>query len=190
MPIPRFSAVLTHPSRSRRRARAFPVVLGVLLVAGLGVLPTSVAMAGTDTLLVVNEGIGGVKLGQTPQQVKKAVGLPAGGKSATKSQYWDYDNKPPYAQVGFGNDKRVDFITPNSSRDRTGQGIGEGSSLSALQQAYPNADCTTQIGNGQVTELGCDVKKQLPDGKTLSTNFLFGTVDGSGGVITIYIAEF
>ena len=156
----------------------------------LGIAPVAAGAAGASTLIVVNEGIGGVDIGQTAQQVKKEVGTPTSKQSSSSAAEWYYDNKPPFAEVSFGNNKRVSFLAPNSARDKTSKGIGEGSSKAQVQAAYPNASCSPQPGPGGKTDLSCGITKHLPGGKTIETSFVFSTANGSGGVNEVYISEF
>jgi hypothetical protein len=141
-----------------------------------------------NTLIVVNKGIGGVDIGQTARQVQREAGKPTSKSTAAKS--WYYDTTPPYAQVGFGNNKRVNLISPNSTRDKTSKGIGEGSSEAQVRAAYPNAICDPQPGPGGTRDLSCGITKKLSGGKTVETSFTFSTLDGGGGVNSVYITEF
>ena len=170
-----------HAHRSGRG-----IVLSVVLVA-LVIAPVAAAKS-AGTMIVINEGIGPVHIGQTLKQVQQAAGKPTSKSSAAMS--WYYDTTPPYAQVSFGKNKRVTLISPNSARDKTSKGIGEGSLEAEVQAAYPNARCGPQPGPGGTTDLSCEITKHLPGGKTIATSFVFGTADGSGGVSSIYIGEF
>lgn len=186
----------------RRLLASLSVSLVAVLVCGCLLLLAATASAiGTltfpllhaeaksaDALIVVNEGIGPVHIGQTFKQVQQEAGKPTSKSAAAMS--WYYDNKPPYAQVGFGKNKRVNLISPNSVRDKTSKGIGEDSSEAQVQAAYPNARCGPQPGPGSVTDLSCEITKHLPGGTTIVTSFTFSTADGSGGVNSVYISEF
>jgi len=183
-------SMTTSSSKSSRPARVTwsgGIVLSVVLVA-LGIAPVAAAAKSAGTLIVVNEGIGPVHIGQTLKQVQQAAGKPTSKSAAARS--WYYDNKPPYAQVSYGKNKRVSLISPNSARDKTSKGIGEGSSEAQVQAAYPNARCGPQPGPGGTTDLSCEITKHLPGGTTIATSFTFSTADGSGGVSSIYISEF
>ncbi len=156
-------------------------------LATMGAVAPVTAEANTKgTVIEINQGIGSVDIGQTAKQVQKEAGTPTSG-SSTVSLF--YDNKAPFAEVSFGSNKRVDFISPNSSRDKTSKGIGEGSSEARVRAAYPNAKCAPQPGRGGTRDLNCGITKKLPGGKTVETSFTFNTANGSGGVSTVSISE-
>jgi hypothetical protein len=178
------SSRLLHPTRVMW---SYGIVLSVVLMA-LGIAPVAAEAKSASNLIVINEGIGSVHIGQTLKQVQQAAGTPTSKSTAAMS--WYYDNKPPYAQVGFGKNKRVDLMSPNSARDKTSKGIGEGSSEAQVQAAYANATCGPQPGPGGTSDLSCEIIKHLPGGKTIDTSFTFSTANGSGGVSSIYISEF
>lgn len=174
-------------STPARRLTAGLALAGGILAAMGAVAPAAEAKA-SGTLIEINEGIGAVHIGQTLKQVQKEAGSPT-SKSA-RAMSWYYDYSAPFAQVSYGSNKLVDSVNPNSAKDKTSQGIGEGSSEEQVQAAYPNATCTPQPGPGATPNLDCAITKKLPAGKTIETSFDFGTANGSGGVNSIYITEF
>lgn len=176
--------------QTRRLHTSIAAALVAVMVCGCSLLPVATASAKTpSTLIVVNEGIGSVHIGQTPAQVEQEVGTPTSKQASSSSANWYYDNKPPFAEIVFGTDKRVTFLAPNSTRDKTSKGIGEGSSKAQVRAAYPKAKCAPQPGPGGKTDLTCDISKKLAGGTTIETSFTFNTANGSGGVNEVDISE-
>lgn len=156
-------------------------------LATMGAVAPVTAEANTKgTVIEINQGIGAVHLGQTLNQVQSEVGKPT--QKSPDAKTWFYDSSAPFAELGYTSNKRINYITPNSTKDKTSKGIGEGSSVTALKTAYPNAKCAPQLGVGNATVLGCDIKGRLKNGKSVDTNFMFSTSDGSGGISTITIS--
>jgi hypothetical protein len=181
------------PSNVQSRRISLSVALVAVVIGGCSLLLapiTSVAEAkSADSLIVVNEGIGPVRIGQTPAQVEQAVGTPTSKQASSSAAEWYYDNTPPFAEIVFGGNKRVRFLAPNSARDKTSKGIGEGSSKAQVRAAYPQATCRPQPGPGGKTDLTCTLTKKLSGGKTIETSFTFNTANGSGGVNEVDISE-
>lgn len=97
-------------------------------------------------LVVINQGVAGVRLGDTAARVKRLLGAPdrksphcGGVASAERSRgclVWKY--KKAKREIAIGHDKVVYFVL-GSPKDMTATGIGFGAPRATVDQAYP--DC-------------------------------------------------
>lgn len=127
------------------------LALPVILVRGLALA----APAGAK--VVVNRSIAGISPGLTAKQVRARLGRP------------DRVNRSGRAIIGYGYDAarlrvfvsfalrshRVDSVGTSSPRQRTGKGIGVGSSRRAVRRAYrvtcTRSSCTTRPSHSGTT---------------------------------------
>ncbi|HXE72235.1 MAG TPA: hypothetical protein VNO81_06205 [Candidatus Nitrosotenuis sp.] len=93
-------------------------------------------------------GVGRVRLGQTPQELQKALGKPASKKpSPNDPQAFLYDYRGSGLSVLVGSSGRVIGITVTSSRYQTPEGLRVGSTRAQVEAAYGRG---LQRGSGNV----------------------------------------
>ena len=100
--------------------------------------------SGPSKVVVIGQGIGGAHLGDSVAQVKRELGKPSGATNP-KSQLqleWLYQGRKNWLTVLYHDDARVTGMSVMIKRGyRTNKGIGMGSSLAEVRQAYPSAIC-------------------------------------------------
>jgi len=134
------------------------VVLSVVLLA--------VAAAPAGALIVVQRSIAGVKLGMTAKQVREvlgnpdAVSYPSNPIQGTVKRY-RYGLTEVF--ISRGADGRVYLVTTRSTRQRTSDGVGVGSSETAVHAHIKNVHCQ---GSG-ATRI-CEVGRLLPGHRVTS----------------------
>ena len=100
--------------------------------------------SGAWASIVVGQGIAGLKLGDTEAQVAGALGAPTLQQTPNSQGEveWNYAKLPLAGAVGFANGELVGMWT-SSKAQKTSKGVGVGSSLSKVKQAYPGIKCST-----------------------------------------------
>jgi len=126
--------------------------------------------------IVIGQSIGGVKLGDTPAQVKQALGKPS-SSSATGLFYPSGVGLRVTLKSGH-----VDGVLSVSKKQKSTKGITIGSSLAALKAAYPRASCVE--GPLGPSSLHCAVTARI-GGRKSYTSFLFETAGGGVGEIEL-----
>jgi len=150
------------------RRSSLVAVLSLLLTAGvLAVAPAALAK------IVIGQGIAGVKLGDSETQVEGVLGSPTlkQPSSYNGSVEWNYGKPPLLGAMSFVKGDLTGLWT-SSKQQKTGKGIGPGSSLSSTERAYPAAKCST--GPFGPKSVICVIKSR-PSGRTVETAFLFYT---------------
>lgn len=120
----------------RRRALLF------VLLAALVVVP-----AGAATI-VINKGIGGVRLGMTQPMVRGAIGDPAKRQTGTNDfgPYTILTYKQPAIRITFQGNVGATAIVTTSRSERTSRGIGVGSTEAAVKAKVAGVKCKTEPG--------------------------------------------
>ncbi len=115
--------------------------IGVFIAVSLLVLATSRAATGARTsrhrvssLIVVGQGVAGVKLGDSPKRVTAILGAP----QSTQPPYWTYPQVG--GRITFANNEVTDVWT-ESTAERTSNRIGPGISRRRLKNDYPKSQC-------------------------------------------------
>jgi hypothetical protein len=137
------------------------VVISVVLLV--------VAAAPAGALIVVQRSIAGVKLGMTAKQVRGVLGKPDAvsyPKDPIQGTVKRYRYGLTEVFIARGNDGRVYAITTRSTRQRTSDGVGVGSSEAAVHAHVDGVHCE---GSGS-TRI-CQVGKALP-GHRVTTFFI------------------
>jgi hypothetical protein len=115
--------------------RRLPIRLAVALLLAL-------PAAGHATI-VISKGIAGLQIGDSRSKALRLLGPPEsedrfkGGKNL-------YYAHGPVSEVSFGA-IGLNQIETASPGQRTARGIGPGSSMSKLQQAYPKMHCSVEV---------------------------------------------
>jgi hypothetical protein len=112
------------------------------LAAGFMVVLTLAGGTPASARVVMGQGIAGVQLGMTTEQVARVLGAQRGQRCGRGCVNWKYPTLPLYGVVGF-KDGQVSGMWTASPRQKTSKGIGVGSSEAAIKRAYPSARCET-----------------------------------------------
>ena len=118
----------------------------VLILAGGALLAPGAAGALGDGRIVVQQGIAGVRVGMTQDEVKATAGLPGKvehGRTEIGS-YTTYRYRT-YSVTFFGA-RRVTQVETVSSVVRTRAGVGVGSPRSTVAGTVPRAHCARESG--------------------------------------------
>jgi len=129
-----------------------------VVVAVLGVL----APAPASARITIGKGIAGVAVGDGMSSVRKGLGRP----KKVHPPAWVY-GRPLVGEVEFDHRRQVHGVWTTSSRQRTRQGIGPGSSLRAARHAYPHLRCHSK-GRFELCVL-----RRRHHHKMIATDFLF-----------------
>jgi len=116
-----------------------------LLAAALAALA---APAGASALIQIDKGIAGVRLGNTPAQVRAALGPP----SSTRTETNDFGPFTTYRYRGglrvlFSGGDSVTLVGTTGLGDRTIRGVGVGSRERAVRRRVPGVRCRTIAGD-------------------------------------------
>lgn len=144
------------------RARAV-LALGVL--AGLVALMPTAASAQAPAGIVVGQGVAGINLGQSKQEVRQTLGDPF----RREPTFWAFD-KPCLCTVNFRHNS-VSAIDTSSKSLRTDRGIGVGTSFEKTTEAYPEAKCYHPGVYGDTSQF-CVVRSTYK-GQAVKTTFAF-----------------
>ena len=121
-----------------QRGTAVLLVLGASAAGGL--LNGSVA----DAQVVIGKSIGGIRLGETKAQVRKARGAPTKSR-AFRGYHGQYGRGTDWSYkrllVTFSSKGRVRGIDTTLKTEKTTKGIGVGSTIDEVKAAYPAVRC-------------------------------------------------
>jgi hypothetical protein len=174
------------------------LALAVLSLSGVVLTPVAADAKARVVGIVPGQSIGGVKLGDTPAQVKHALGKPSSCTPLSchaTSLTWDYEHESRgfEGKVSF-NHGRVDAMWTTSNRLMTSKGIhtigltghGRGSSVAEIEQAYPTAKCEEQPdAQGYTT---CSLTSTY-HGQAVQTGFeIFTTAAGLAEISLEYVS--
>lgn len=142
---------------TKARALLFSAVL-------IGLLMSSYAQA-AQAQIEIGRGLGGVSLGDSKGKVRAALGKPL----RTVGESWFF-GKPCLCTASFRKAK-VASLDTLSKTERTGEGIGPGSSFAQTTAAYPEVGCYHPKVYGPTSRL-CVLKSSFK-GREVKTIFAF-----------------
>src|SRR5215210_5778524 len=121
--------------------RRLPALLLAACAAALA------APAGAAALIQVDRGIAGVRLGNSPTQVRAALGVPASQTSGTDA-FGDWLQYRYRGGIGvlFQSDA-VTLVSTTGLGDRTARGVGVGSRERAVRRRVTGVRCETILGD-------------------------------------------
>jgi hypothetical protein len=143
-----------------RRAALISVVLALVAAVPAG------------ALIVVQKSIAGVKLGMTAKQVRDVLGKPDAvsyPKDPIQGTVKRYRYGLTEVFIAPGKDGRVYLVTTRSTRQKTSDGVGVGSSEAFVHAHVDNVHC-----EGSRDTRICQVGKALP-GHRVTTFFIART---------------
>jgi outer membrane protein assembly factor BamE (lipoprotein component of BamABCDE complex) len=116
-------------------------------IAVLALLLALTVAAVASAKIVVNQGMFGIKLGQSMSQVRHKLGKPSQVITFSSTTTWFYASRD--LTVDFRKAPRVvdDMYTTNS-KQRTANGVGIGTSEQALKRKVHGLRCHTQADAG------------------------------------------
>jgi hypothetical protein len=129
-------------------------------VAAAGLAAGGVAAGSADAAILLQHGIGGVRLGQTLAAVTAEKGPPVTIRKGSNEFGRFTELRYRGLTVSFQGGTRVTAVSTRSSAERTNRGIGVGSTKAALLAAHPQVTCPDTFH--------CVVGKEEP-GRTVSS---------------------
>jgi hypothetical protein len=136
-----------------------------LVVAILAAVTATPARAapGANALIRPGVGIGPLRLGMTPQQVRHALGQPiyvrgtrlGFGRLLIEYSYW-LDGYTAYL-LRVGGKARVVSVQTTLAKEKTASGLGVGSTERQIRRVYPDVRCSEIFppGGGMIRETDC-----------------------------------
>lgn len=107
-----------------------------------GALALGAGAVGTaDAAILLQHGIGGVRLGQTEAKVRALKGAPVRVVDGVNEFGGYIELRYRGLTVGFQGGRRVTAVSTRSRVERTNRGIGVGSTTAELLAAHPRATC-------------------------------------------------
>jgi hypothetical protein len=143
------------------------------------------AYASKNMTIVVGQSIGGVTVGESEAQVRKALGRPL----AERAGRWQYGQGPIGLIAAFKHKTVYDVWTPRSEY-KTNKGISVASSPAQVSKAYPNAKCKLGAGPGAGPgeESEACILKSKYHGHTVETAFEWRNKEKAMEEIGIYLS--
>jgi hypothetical protein len=141
------------------------LTLALSVFTGLVALMPTVACAQAPAGIVVGQGVAGINLGESKQQVRQALGTPF----RQEPTYWVF-NKPCLCDVSFRHNS-VSAIDIFSKSLHTDRGIAAGTSFEKTTEAYPEAKCYHPGVYGETSQY-CVVRSTYK-GHAVKTTFAF-----------------
>jgi hypothetical protein len=185
----------SQPARHLFHAWAYAISIALLTAGACWLALVPAAQALPTARLVVGQGIGGASIGQTSAQVKKALGPPLFAQTGEptpghiRATDWYYSIVPSASDAPFYSLEvilihgRVGIITAMAGPYVTSAGIGVGSSLTQVQQAYPKAHCD-EVSPQDPGSFVCVVKTRH-NGRRVDTRFI--DFQPTGGVYLVEV---
>lgn len=134
------------------------VLAGAIVVSLLVVTPASAR-------IVIGQGVGGVKVGESIATVKKKLGKPTSDKGKRPRVLY---YKRRHLQLSFTPRGKLFQIVTFNKHERTKDGIGPGAPIGLVEKLYPDA-CTMMPGH-------CAIVTTAVSGRQVSTQ-----IDNNGG---------
>jgi hypothetical protein len=124
----------------RRRSGGGPRILRALALT----LALALALPeGAVARIVVDRGVGGVRIGMTARQVRAALGRADDVERSGATSARIYRSRKLVVTLSAG---RVQIVSTRSRRERTARGVGPGSTLRALRAGLRGERCGTKAG--------------------------------------------
>ncbi|MEI8105380.1 MAG: hypothetical protein WCH31_06030 [Actinomycetes bacterium] len=95
--------------------------------------------------IVPGRGVGGATIGMSPAQARAALGAPRSSLHGTNDFGPWVEYRYPNVVVSFQSGTGATTITTGSRTERTGKGIGVGSTVAELTQRITGARCLTEL---------------------------------------------
>ena len=124
------------------------------------------AVAGAK--IVINRGMFGVSLGATMKQVRAKLGKASEVQRFQSATTWWYAGRDLTVNFG-GKPLKVTSLFTENRKERTANGVGVGSSESAVKRLVPGVDCST------TPDAGTHCLVPSPTSLTLFTSFHIGS---------------
>ncbi|MDX6718280.1 MAG: hypothetical protein QOJ63_534 [Solirubrobacteraceae bacterium] len=121
----------------RRPAAAAPLAVALAVALALAVPAVGVAR------IVVDRGIGPVRIGMTAREVRAALGRADDVARSGSTSALVYRSRKLVVTLSAG---RVQIVSTRSRRERTAGGVGPGSTLRALRAGVRGTRCGSKAG--------------------------------------------
>ena len=183
----RYPLRVNRPSRAAARWQRW--VRESLIASMVAMVLLVVAPAVGLAAIVPGYGIAGVKLDDSAAQVMAILGKPVTVQhNGGGEQNWLYDKNPVdwVTLIAKGGRTTVVGIETGDKTQKTPQGVGPGSSMAALQKAYPKLTC--KKGSLGTAFLSCGIPTEV-GGRSVATNFVLGSSGPVQGVDVGQIGE-
>jgi len=111
-------------------------------IASLVVVSCGLMAACAGAKIVVGRSIDGVRLNDTPSQVRLVLGKPDQANSYPQGTVWYFNKHGHGLVVGFSRHHKVNDEYTGGRKEKTNRGVGPASSLARVRKAYPHIKCS------------------------------------------------